>query len=134
MKPAVPDEQLLYADWLDAGTRIGFLALVATFCAYASGLAAPHIPFAELPRYWGLPIGQYIAATGAPAGWGWLALAARGDYMNFIGIAMLALVTMLCYLRVLPSLLARRDWALAGVTAAELAVLLAAASGLITAH
>lgn len=121
----------MYARWLDAGTRLGFIALIATFCVYASGLADPHIAFADLPRYWSLPIGQYLAATGGPVGWGWLGLAGRGDYMNFIGVAFLAGVTMACYLRILPGLAARRDWAFAAIAALELVVLVAAASGLV---
>ncbi len=128
----VSDEQLRYAAWMDAGTRIGFLVLVATFCVYASGLAAPHVSFADLPKYWILPIDQYLAATGGPVGWGWVAFVARGDYMNFIGVAFLGVVTMACYLRILPPLLAKRDWVFAAVAFLELAVLLAAASGAIT--
>lgn len=131
-KAPIPAEQLKYAQWLDAGTRLGFVALIATFCVYASGLAEPQIAFADLPRYWSLPIGQYLAATGGPVGWGWLGLAGRGDYMNFIGVAFLASVTMACYLRILPTLVTRRDWAFAAIAAVELLVLATAASGLVS--
>ena len=127
-------EQKLYADWLDAGTHLGFVVLVVVFIAYASGLAAPKIPFAELPKYWGLPVDAYLAATAAPIGWGWLKLAAYGDYMNLIGIACLGFITMACYARVLPVLLAERDYLYASLAIAELAILGISASGLIGAR
>lgn len=129
--PHVSAEQLRYADWLDTGTRIGFLLLIATFGVYASGLLAPHVPLADLPKVWGLPIERFLAATGGPSGWGWLGLVSRGDYLNFIGVAFLGGITVACYLRVLPMLVARRDGWFAAIAALELAVLAAAASGLI---
>jgi hypothetical protein len=69
------------------------------------------------------------AAVGAPPGWGWLDLAARGDYLNYFGIVFLALVTGICYLRVLPMLFAR-ERAYALIAAAEILVLAAAAAGI----
>ncbi|HEV8095685.1 MAG TPA: hypothetical protein VGP71_08140 [Burkholderiales bacterium] len=124
-------EELAYARWLDWGTRSGLAVLVASFFAYALGLAAPHVPFDELAKVWGLPVDQYRAAVGAPAGWGWLALATRGDYLNYFGIAFLALVTALCYLRVLPLLVARNDRIYAFIAVLEIVVLLAAAAGIV---
>lgn len=124
-------EQKIYAAWLDTGTRIGFILLVATFFVYACGVATPHIPFADLPKYWGLPVDAYLAATKAPTGWGWLALAAQGDYMNFVGIAFLGSITMACYARVLPALFAERDYLYSAIAIAELAILATSASGLI---
>jgi hypothetical protein len=132
MKPAVSEEQLQYARWLDIGTRIGFGLLIATFALYASGLVAPHIPMTELPSLWVLPVDQYLAATGLPTGWGWLRLAGESDVMNFAGIAFLSLVTLGCYLRIAASYLRRGDSAMALIVAAEIAVLLLAASGLVS--
>ena len=124
-------EQEIYADWLDTGTRIGFIVLVGTFLTYTGGFATPYIAFADLPKYWGLPVDAYLAATGAPTGWGWLALAARGDFMNFTGVALLGAITMICYARVLPVLVGRRDYLYAAIAVAELLILGASASGLI---
>jgi hypothetical protein len=132
MKPAVSEEQLQYARWLDIGTRIGFGLLIATFALYASGLVAPHIPLSELPALWVLPVDRYLAATGLPTGWGWLRLAGESDVMNFAGIAFLSLVTLGCYLRIAASYLRRGDSPMALIVAAEIAVLLLAASGLVS--
>jgi len=125
------EEELAYARWLDWGTRAGLTVLVASFFAYALELAAPHVPFDHLPSVWSLPVDQYRAAVGAPAGWGWLHLATRGDYLNYFGIAFLALVSALCYLRILPLLVARNDRIYALIAALEIVVLLAAAAGIV---
>jgi len=41
--------------------------------------------------------------------WGWIHLLGYGDYLNFAGIALFASMTIVCYLRMLPVLLAHRD-------------------------
>lgn len=122
-------EQRLYARWLDIGTRIGFVALVATFLVYLLDLLPSHIPVAELPRYWTLPVAEYIAVTGAPTGWGWLRLLGEADYLNFIGIAILASVTAVCYVRVLPLFLRTGDRAFVAICLLEIVVLVVAAVG-----
>lgn len=123
-------EQLLYARWLDWGTRAGLALLVASFAAYVLGLAAPHVPFEQLARTWSLPVDQYRAAVGAPAGWGWLRLARHGDYLNYLGIVLLALSTFACMLRVLPAYLARGERAYALMAGLQVVVLAVAAAGL----
>jgi len=134
LKPDMERAQLLFARWLDIGTRIALVLLVAGFAVYVSGLLTPHVPLADLPGLWGLPLAQFVAATGAPTGWGWLAFSGRGDYFNFFSIVLLTSIVAAAYLRVLP-LLARRERAFALIAACQIAVLLAAASGLIsTAH
>jgi len=127
----ISHEELAYATWLDWGTRIGLVLLVATFLTYALGLADPYVPFGRLTQIWSLPVDQYRAAAEAPAGWGWLALASRGDYLNYIGIVFLALVTSVCYLRVLPILVARGERAYALIAAVEILVLATAAAGVL---
>lgn len=124
------EAQRIFARWLDAGTRIALFMLVAGFAAYAGGLLPPLVPFADLPKLWGLPLAPFLAASGAPTGWDWLAAAHRGDYFNYAGIALLASIVVAAYLRMLP-LLARRERAYALIAALEIVVLLVAASGLL---
>ena len=128
------DEQKTYARWLAFGAGLGFAALVASFAIYLAGLLPPTVPPALLPRYWGMPVAQYVAATGAPTGWGWLRRLGEGDLLNLLGVALLASATVLCYLRMLPLFLARRERLLAAICAAEIVVVAVAASGLITTH
>jgi hypothetical protein len=125
------DEQRLYARWLDYGTRIGFVVLVATFLAYVFQLVPPAIDFDDLPKYWSMPVDEYLAATGAPVGWGWVRRLGSGDYLNFLGVAVLGGVTIVCYLRLLPSLLAKGERVFAIICAIEIVVLAVAAAGLV---
>ena len=124
------DAERTYARWLDFGTRIGLAVLIASFLAYALGLLPPHVPLDQLAKVWMLPVHEYRAAVGAPGGWGWLGLAARGDYLNYFGIAFLALVTALCYARILPRLAARGDRIYVLIALLEIVVLAVAAAGL----
>ena len=126
----VEKAQQSFARWVDIGTRLALVLLIAGFAAYAGGLLPPHVPLAALAGSWHLPLAQFAAATGAPTGWQWLQLAGHGDYFNFVGIVLLASIIIAAYLRVL-SLLARKDRAFAVIAALEIIVLLAAASGLL---
>lgn len=125
-------EQLRYARWLEAGTRTGLVALILLFLAYGVGLVEPHVPHSRLPEVWNLPVSQFLAATGLPTGWGWLAFAHRGDIANLLGIAMLTGASLLALLAVLPLYLRQRDRLFAGLCVAQMVVLLLAASGLLT--
>jgi hypothetical protein len=125
------EEQQIYAYWLDWGMRIGFLMLVASFAAYLLGVFEPHVPVNDLPQMWSLSAREYLDAAGVGTGWSWLALAHKGDFMNFFGIAFLSLVTIACYIRVIPLFLKSGDKVYAGITAATVLVLILAASGLL---
>jgi hypothetical protein len=129
--PPVAAEQLIYARWLEAGTSIGLGLIAAAFLIYSLGIVEPHIPHEDLPDLWILPLEEYLDATDAPLGWNWLMLVDKGDFMNFIGIGFLGLVSVLCYLRIFAEFVARRDRLYAAIAVAQLVVLVAVASGLI---
>jgi hypothetical protein len=122
--------QRIAARWFDRGTRFALALLIAGFFAYVTGWLPPQLPPAELARLWHLPLREFLAASNAPTGWAWLALAGRGDYFNVIGIALLASIVAATYLRILPGL-ARRARIYAAIAALEILVLLVAASGLL---
>lgn len=121
--------ELIYARWLGWCTAIALAVLAATFVVYVLELAEPLIALERLPEVWRLSVDRFAGVTGAPAGWGWLAVAGKGDYANLAGVALLGLVTLVCYLRILPVLVRRGERVLALVAAAQIAVLVAAASG-----
>ena len=121
--------ELIYARWLDWGTRIALAVLLVAFFSYLVGMREPWVPLDQLPHVWNLPVRQYLDAISGPRGWGWLALAGKGDFANFAGIALLSLVTLVCYLRLLAGLLSAGRTRYALLAAAQVLVLLAAAAG-----
>ncbi len=123
----VPREQQIYASWLEAGTRVGLAVLAATFAVYALGFLDPLVAHPELARLWALPVDRYVGATGAPTQWGWLGFLDKGDYLNLVGVALLALVTVACYARIIPVLLREGAHLQAGLAALQIIVLIAAA-------
>jgi hypothetical protein len=130
-RPAIAEEQLAYAQVLDLGMKLGLLLLVATFVLYVTGLVRPHIPLEELPRYWSLPVKEYLAATGIHRGWSWLGMLGKGDFLNFLGIAFLSSVAIVCYVAVSPIFFRKKDRIYAALVVAEVTVLVLAASGLL---
>ena len=120
-------EQKIFARWVDIGTRIGFGVLFLTFLAYVLGALDPLVPPRELSRLWELPVDRYVAATGAPTGWGWVRLLAKSDYVNYVGVALLGFVTLAAYARILPVLIAQGERLRAWIAVLQVIVLLVAA-------
>jgi len=127
----VAEEQLVYAALLGKGMKIGLLSLIATFAIYASGILAPVVPLDDLPKVWSLPVREYLAATGVRPGWAWVRLLGRGDFLNFLGIAFLSGVTIVCYLAIIPIFFRQRNRVYAWISIVEVLVLSLAASGLL---
>jgi hypothetical protein len=119
--------QEVYARWLDVCTKVAFAVSFVTLLLYVSGAVPAFVELRQLPELWVLPVDQYLDLTGAPRGWAWLRLTGYGDYLNFIGICLYALVTLLCYLRIIPALLGCRERVHAALAIAQAVVLLAAA-------
>jgi hypothetical protein len=140
LSPEPNQEQLLYARILEVGMFFGLALLMVTFALYTTGLLAPGIPIEELPRYWEMGVHEYLEATNHDhlhqehlmMGWAWLSALRMGDYLNFLPIALLSGVTIVCYLGIVPSLLRKKDWAYAIMALVEVVILAAAASGLLT--
>ena len=125
------EEQRAYATLLGYGMKTGLGMLVVTFLVYLSGLMPPHIPVEQLQNYWKLPVKEYLHATGIHPGWWWVTQLAKSDFLNFVGVAFLAGVTILCYLRIIPILLAKKDRVYATIAFVEVLVLSLAASGIL---
>jgi hypothetical protein len=130
-RPRIAEEQLAYAQVLDLGMKLGLLLLVVTFALYVTGLLSPHVPVAELPRYWSLPVKEYLAATGVGRGWSWVGMLGKGDFLNFLGIAFLSGVAIVCYVAVSPIFFRKKDRIYGALVLVEVAVLALAASGLL---
>ena len=136
---APSEEQLLYARILAAGMYAGLAMLLVTFALYVLGIVSPAVPIQELPNYWTLSAHEYLEAINHEflhrehivTGWGWMAVLNKGDYLNFAGIALLAAVTVVCYLGILPTLLRKRDWIYSAIALLEIIILVLAASGIV---
>jgi hypothetical protein len=57
----------------------------------------------------------------------------KGDFLNFAGIVFLAGVTIICYARIIPILLRKKDTVFVVIAVLEVLVLVLAASGLLKA-
>ncbi|MCK5505394.1 MAG: hypothetical protein KAJ10_09540 [Thermodesulfovibrionia bacterium] len=131
MAPQATEEQILYADILNKGMLIGLLGLVVTFIIYATGILPTKIPLGDVQNYWVMPVSEYLAKTGIHAGWAWLGNLGYGDMLTFLPIAFLSLLTIICYLAILPGLIRKKDTAYVVLAIVEVIVLTVAASGIL---
>ena len=131
LKTQASEEQMAYANVLNIGMWLGLAVMVITFIVYISGVLPSFVPIDDLPKYWTMRVHDYNVALHAPTGWGWAPLAGKGDYLNFVGIAMLSGLTILCYAVILPILFRKKDTAYAVIAIVEVLVLSLAASGLL---
>jgi hypothetical protein len=130
-KNKASEEQMAYAGVLNIGMWLGLAILVITFFIYISGVLPSYVPIDDLPKYWTMRVHDFNHALNAPTGWHWASLVGKGDYLNFVGIAMLSGLTILCYLVILPILIRKKDTAYAVIALVEVLVLSLAASGLL---
>ncbi len=124
-------EQLLYAKILEIGMYIGLAMVLVTYFIYVLGIMSPHVPLHEVPNYWTMNVTDYLHETDIHAGWAWVGMVHKGDFLNFIGIAMLAGVTIICFLAIVPTLWANNDRVYAVLAVVEVIILTVAASGIL---
>lgn len=124
-------EQILYAKLLEKGMYIGLLILLITFGLYAFGIMDPYIPMNEISKYWTMNVDDYLHHANIKAGWAWVGMIKYGDFVNFIGIAILAGVTILCYAAIVPTLMRSKDTIYVVLAILEVIVLSVAASGIL---
>jgi hypothetical protein len=133
------DEQLLYANILEKGMLIGLLLMFITFALYVFRIMPSAVPLAQISGYWSQPVHAYLEAINhnflhlehLPTGWSWVKLIGKGDFLNFVPVAILSGVTIFCYLAIVPGLFKRGDKAYAFMALAEVVILALAASGLL---
>ncbi len=124
-------EQIIYANILNIGMYLGLAIIIVTFLIYMLGVLPSFISPQEIPKYWTMKSGDFIHNLHAPTGWDWLAMINKGDYLNFIGIALLGGLTILCYLAILPGLMKKKDIPYVIIAIIEILVLALAASGIL---
>ncbi|MDP2756901.1 MAG: DUF1634 domain-containing protein [Desulfurivibrionaceae bacterium] len=134
------EEQVLYAAILEKGMYTGLALMVITFALYVFGIVPSVVPLSEISIYWSTPVHDYLVAINTnflhweqlPTGWSWMKLLGYGDFLNFLPIAILSGITIVCYMVITPGLFARKDKAMAFMALAEVVILTLAASGLLS--
>ena len=125
------EEQVLYAKILNIGMLIGLIGLVVAFIIYSTGILEPLIPLEKVQSYWILSVHEYLEQSGIQAGWAWFGNLQFGDMLNFLPIAFLSLLTIVCYIAILPGLIRKKDTAFVVIAVLEIIVLSVAASGIL---
>jgi hypothetical protein len=124
-------EQVVYAAVLEKGMFLGLALLLLTFALYVLGIIKPYIPVSEISQYWSLSVGEYLHITKIHQGWWWVGMLGYGDFLNFVGIALLAGVTIFCFLVIIPVLWKNNDKLYALFSLLEALILGVAASGIL---
>jgi hypothetical protein len=130
-KMKASEEQITYANILNWGMVIGFIILTATFLMYVFGVLPNFVPIEDLPRHWTKKVHDFNHDLHAPTGWEWISYVGKGDYLNFVGVAILAGLTIVCYAAIIPALLRKKDTPYLLIAVAEVLVLVLAASGIL---
>lgn len=128
--PPMP-EQIQYANILFIGAWGGIVIMTITYFLYVFGIVDPHVDIALVTQNWDKGVNEYLRITDSPHGWGWFALLGKGDFMNFIGMGLLAVLTIFCYLFLIVGYKKQQDWIYFTVCVLEVLVLSLAASGLL---
>jgi hypothetical protein len=129
MNAPLAEDERIYLRVLVVSTVACAVLLAVGFAAYLSGWLEPLVPITRLPELWSLPAEKYLAASGTPRGWGWLALVDRGDIANLIPAALTASIALPCVAAVAIHYARKGEKLLATIAWLQVAVLLIAVSG-----
>jgi hypothetical protein len=124
-------EQVLYASVLEKGMLFGMLLLLVTYVVYVSGILDPYVPLTDIHKYWTMNVHDYLQQARIEPGWGWVRMLRYGDFLCFVAIALLAGVTIICFLAIIPLLLKQNDKLYAFLSVLEVIILCVAASGIL---
>jgi len=124
-------EQVVYANILEKGMLLGLLLVVVTYAIYVLGVLKPFVSMDSIVSSWTMNVHDYLHHLGIQRGWAWLSLINYGDFLNFVGIALLAGVTIICFLSIVPVLLRENDRLYAFLAFLEVIILSVAASGIL---
>jgi len=132
MSPLKASEaQLFYATVLNRLTLAGFALLILAFLVYITGILGNYVPLDQVPYYWTQSSHHYLEAAKIHAGWVWVGKIGYGDFLIYVPVAILAGVTIVCYIGVIFKFLKSKENILVVIAILEVLVLMAAASGLL---
>jgi len=129
LKPS--EDQVIYANVLMIGVLAGLVIMGVNYFIYLAGLLPSHVDMSYLPHVWGKNVNEYLHLTNTPHGWGWVNLLMKGDFLNYIGFALLGLLTVVCYMLLVRGYMKQKDWTYTAISVLEILVLCVAASGIL---
>ena len=110
MSSQASKEQILYASILNKGMLIGLASLIIIFIIYCSGVSDPFIPMKKVEAYWIVSVHEYLEGSGMQPGWAWFGKLQYSDMLNYLPIAFLSLLTVICYIAIIPGLIRKKDY------------------------
>ncbi len=133
------EEQLLYAKILEVGMFFGLALLLVTFTLYLTRTLPAVIPIEQLSDFWTMNVHDFLESLNEHylhqehllTGWSWLSQVWKGDFLNFIPIAVLSAITIICYMGIVPVLIRKKDRAYVFMAVLEVLILTLAASGIL---
>jgi len=124
-------EQIACANSLFLGVWLSVPLLFVTYLGCVTGIMEPHVPMKAVQQNWNQRVNHGVCNADSPHGFGWLRLLNTGDYLTYIGLAILALITILCYLMFLPGYIRRNGRIETLICVLEVPVLGLAASSIL---
>jgi hypothetical protein len=124
-------EQVLYAKILEKAMLLGLAVLLITYLIYVLGLVKPYLPLRDVPSYWSLSVENYLHKANIEPGWAWLGMVRYADFLNFLGVVILAATSIVCFLAIVPLLVKNGDKVYAILAIVEVIILCVAASGIL---
>ena len=125
-----PKEQLIYADILFYGCWTGMAFMLIAYFLYVLNILPPYVAMDMVIQYWSHSAHDYLQATNIPTGWKWFVLVGKGDFLNLLGIAMLAALTIVGFVY-LWEYIQKKDIKFTIISCIEVLVLVLAASGIV---
>jgi len=123
-------EQISYANLLFIGAWAGILVMMITYFLYVSGIFSPHVDVTVVTQNWDKGVDEFLEITHSPHGWGWVSLLNKGDFLNYLGLVLIAVLTIICYIFLIIGYWRRKDLAYLSICLIEVVVLSLAAAGI----
>lgn len=120
-----------FAAIIGMGTRVAFTLVIIGFTVYLVSPLPSRVPLDRMQTLWGLPLADYVAATGIAVGPGaWIGDAPYADCFPVIALAFLAALTGVAYALIIPSFVKRRQTPYAVMAVLQTALIAAAILGI----
>lgn len=116
-----------YSNIMGMGIRVALVVMIIAYVVYLAGLMPRRISNQQLPQYWKLPARQYVEQADMPHGWQWVGQVRYGDVATIVPAVIMAVISMVCGFSILPLYVRRRDFIMAAIVLAQLAVMFWAA-------